>query len=83
MNASHGFFTLKSADMVKLKAFLEGHSAFGVIKEQNEELLAYLSEPLEAASLNKLLFEQGIVLSKLSKQKESLEEQFLELTKKL
>ena len=83
MNASHGFFTLQSSNMVKLKAFLEGHRAFGVIKEQNDELLAYLSEPLEAAPLNKLLFDEGIVLSKLSKQKESLEEQFLELTKKL
>ncbi|MEP2937141.1 MAG: ABC transporter ATP-binding protein [Gilvibacter sp.] len=83
MNASHGFFTLQSKDMVRLKAFLEGHSAFGAIKEQNDELLAYLNEPLEAEALNKILFEQNIVLSKLSKQKESLEEQFLELTKKL
>lgn len=83
MNASHGFFTLQSSDMVKLKAFLEGHRAFGSIKEQNDELLAYLNEPLEAAQLNKLLFDEGIILSKLSKQKESLEEQFLELTKNL
>ncbi len=73
MNASHGFFTLQCQDMVGLQAFLEGHSSFGTIKEQNGELLAYLNEPLEAAPLN--------ILSKLSKQKESLEEQFLELTK--
>lgn len=83
MNASHGFFILQSADMVKLKAYLEGNDAFGVIKEQNDELIAYLNQPMEAAALNKTLFEQGIVLSRLAKRKESLEEQFLELTNKI
>ena len=80
MNASHGFFTLKSKDMVVLQAALEGHSAFGTIKTEADTLVAYLNEPMEASELNKFLFENGIALSHLVKRKESLEEQFLELT---
>ncbi len=82
MNASHGFFILQSEDMVKLKAYLEGNSAFGTLKEENDEIIAYLNEPMQSAALNKALFENGIVLSRLAQRKESLEEQFLELTNK-
>ena len=35
----------------------------------------------DAAAINKLCFDKGIALSHLVKRKESLEEQFLELTK--
>lgn len=83
MNASHGFFTLQADDMVKLQAFLEGHSSFNKIKQEGESLVAYLNEPMEASALNETLFKEGIVLSKLDKRKESLEEQFLELTNKI
>jgi ABC-2 type transport system ATP-binding protein len=81
MNASHGFFILKSEDMVVLQAALEGESAFGTIKKEGETLIAYLNEPMEASEINQLLFKKNIVLSHLVKRKESLEEQFLELTK--
>jgi ABC-2 type transport system ATP-binding protein len=81
MNASHGFFTLKSNDMVMLQAALEGHPSFSNIKKEGELLIAYLKEPIDASELNKLLFSKGIYLSHLVKRKESLEEQFLELTK--
>jgi len=37
---------------------------------------------LDAADVNQMLFERGITLSHLVKRKESLEEQFLELTNK-
>lgn len=83
MNASHGFFTLQADDMVRLRAYLEGNGSFGKIKEEGESLVAYLNEPLEASVLNEMLFKEGIVLSKLDKRKESLEEQFLELTNKI
>ena len=69
--------------MVRLRAYLEGNGSFGKIKEEGESLVAYLNEPLEASVLNEMLFKEGIVLSKLDKRKESLEEQFLELTNKI
>lgn len=81
MNASHGFFTLKSDDLVTLQAALEGHNAFGTIKKEGDLLIAYLNEPMDASEVNRLLFKEGITLSHLVKRKESLEEQFLELTK--
>lgn len=81
MNASHGFFILQSNNMAELQAVLEENNAFGNIKKEGDQLIAYLNEPMDSSGLNKLLFEKGIVLSHLVKRKESLEEQFLEITK--
>jgi ABC-2 type transport system ATP-binding protein len=67
--------------MITLQAALEGHEAFGLIKTENDAVVGYLNEPLDASALNKYLFDKGISLSHLVKRKESLEEQFLELTK--
>jgi ABC-2 type transport system ATP-binding protein len=81
MNASHGFFTLQCKDMDVLEKFLSNHENFGNFKRENDLLIAYLKEPLEGAELNKQLLEKGIFLSYLVHRKESLEEQFLEITK--
>jgi len=82
MLASHGFFQLQSADMDKLKTYLEGHASFGKIVMNSSLITAYLKEEFSASDLNKDLMSQGIYLSHLVKRKESLEEQFLEITKK-
>ncbi|WP_121907948.1 ABC transporter ATP-binding protein [Ulvibacter antarcticus] len=81
MNASHGFLTLRSQDMSALKGALEGNKAFGTIKTEGDSLIVYLNEPMDASEVNKMLTDKGIFLSHLVKRKESLEEQFLELTK--
>jgi ABC-2 type transport system ATP-binding protein len=81
MNASHGFFIVKSSDMAMLQAALESHKSISSLKPDGENLIAYLKEPMEASEINKYLFDKGITLSHLIKRKESLEEQFLELTK--
>ncbi|MFT5437727.1 MAG: ABC-type multidrug transport system ATPase subunit, partial [Ulvibacter sp.] len=81
MNASHGFFIVKSDDMVNLQAELESYKSISSVKPDGENLIAYLNEPMDASELNKHLFSKGITLSHLLKRKESLEEQFLELTK--
>jgi len=82
MNSNHGFFNLKSENMVALRAEIEGINAFGTIKEEDGLITAYLNEPLDSIKLNRLLFEKGIILSHLEMRKESLEDQFLELTNK-
>jgi ABC-2 type transport system ATP-binding protein len=82
MNASFGFVILQCETMPALRKILEDHPSFGTIKEEGDNVVAYLNEEMDAAQLNKLLFEKGITLSHLVKRKESLEEQFLELTKK-
>ncbi len=81
MLASHGFFELRTADMKGLKDVLSKHASFGNIVGGNGTLTAYLKEEMDAEELNKMLFKEGIVLSHLVKRRESLEEQFLTLTK--
>ena len=81
MIASHGFFTLQSEDLNQLSKILEKHPSIGTIKSEGIHLVAYLKAPLSGSDLNKLLYEKGIYLSYMVHRKESLEEQFLELTK--
>lgn len=80
MNASFGFFELKATDLQKLQQLLEEHPAIGKITVDENMLTAILEEPLEADELNAFLYKKGMVLSYLVKRKESLEEQFLQLT---
>ena len=81
MLASHGYFELKDERMESLKKFLENHPKFGSTTFENGLLTAYLNEEMDAAELNTLLFAQDITLCHLVKRKESLEKQFLTLTK--
>lgn len=80
MNASFGFFELRATDLLKLQQLLEEHPAIGKISVNENLLTAILEEPLEADELNAFLYQRGMVLSYLVKRKESLEEQFLQLT---
>jgi len=81
MNTSHGFMILQSDDNTALKSALEEMDIFTNIKQEGEVIIAYLMKPTDASEVNKKLFAKGIVLSQLEKRKESLEEQFLEITK--
>ncbi len=81
MLASHGFFELRTTRTELLIQYLEKNASFGTIKVENGLVTAILKEEMDAVELNKNLFAQGIVLSHLVKRKESLEEQFLTLTK--
>lgn len=80
MNASHGFFELRANDSQKLRSLLEEHPAIGKVNFEAGLITAFLEEPMDAEALNSFLFSKGIVLSYLVKRKESLEEQFLQLT---
>ncbi|SHI78267.1 ABC-2 type transport system ATP-binding protein [Mesonia phycicola] len=83
MNASFGYVELKAKNEEFLMEILKNHDWFEKIKIDEETGLtkANLTKPIEAEELNKMLFEKGIILSHLVKRKESLEQQFLELTK--
>ncbi len=77
---SFGYFELKSIKHDELIAVLESDSHFGKLKVEDELITAFLNEPMDASTFNTLMFEKGITLSHLVKRKESLEEQFLQLT---
>ena len=83
MLASFGFFELKTEQADGLLAYLKTNPIFGNIKIENGLITAFLKEEMKAEVLNKILYEKGIYLSHLVKRKESLEEQFLTLTKNL
>ncbi|MGZ9675453.1 ABC transporter ATP-binding protein [Flavobacterium sp. GNP001] len=80
MAANEGFFELQAANNEELQNTLVQHPAVQKCSIENEKVLVYLKEPLEAKDLNQFLFERQIVLQHLVKRKNSLEEQFLTLT---
>lgn len=80
MISSHGFFELKADKNDELIQLLENDTHFGNIKIEGDLITAFLNQPMDSPSFNKLMFDKGIVLSHLVKRKESLEEQFLQLT---
>ena len=81
MTASKGLFELKIAnDKIKLLTLLEQHHGIGVVKEEGEFIIAYLTEEMDATEINTFLFKNGIAVSHLVKRKPSLEQQFLDLT---
>ncbi len=80
MTASFGYFELSCSNNASLEQVLNSISAFDKVSASGNHLKAILSVDLSAEDLNKLLFEKGIVLNHLVKRKESLENQFLQLT---
>ena len=83
MNASHGFFELRASNPEKLLELLKDHPSFGKTSSKEGVVTAILNEPMDAETLNTYLFEKGLVLTHLVKRKESLEEQFLQLTNQI
>ena len=80
MISSHGFFEMKSNQMEGLLKFLDTQPNIAHHKEENGLVTAFLSEPLESEIFVKSLFENEIILTHFIKRKQSLEEQFLQLT---
>ena len=81
MIENNSFFELKSDDKERLKLALQNNPSVEKIEEEEGKVLVYLNQDIPAKDLNSYLFEQKIVLEHLVKRKNSLEEQFLELTK--
>lgn len=80
MISSHGFFELKTDKQEELLKLLENDQTIKNVKVEGDLITAFLNSPMEASDFNKQMFDKGITLSHLVKRKESLEEQFLQLT---
>ena len=80
---SHGFFELKTEQKDSLLKYLENNNTFGKVKVEDDLITAFLEQPISSSEFNKAMFQKGIILSHLVKRKESLEEQFLQLTDNL
>ena len=81
MSSNEGYFELQSDNNDTLITVLQANPAIEKVNFEEGKVLVYLKSPLGAADLNKYLFENNIFLNHLVKRKNSLEEQFLELTK--
>jgi ABC-2 type transport system ATP-binding protein len=81
ITAKNGYFVLESTDIKSLKSELESIGSFSELKIDSGRVIAYMKADVNSSELNKLLSEKGIFLSHLSKERESLEEQFLDLVK--
>ncbi len=80
ISANESFFELQSDDNQELIRVIALHPAVEKVYEENGKVIVLLKIPIESAALNRYLFENNISLSHLSKRKNSLEEQFLQLT---
>jgi len=74
------FLSLKHHQQDELINLIDLHPNFSNTKIEGKLITAFLKLPMDAEEFNKLLFKNGIILSHLVKRKESLEEQFLQLT---
>ena len=81
ITANEAFFELEAEDNEGLKTVLERHPDVEKTVSENGKVVVYLKKDLNASALNRYLFENNIALNHLVKKKNSLEEQFLELTK--
>lgn len=81
MTSTKGYFILQSANLTELSDALQQMNVFNNIKIEESRIIASIDQDISAEELNIFLVKKGIFLSHLVKQKESLEEQFLELVK--
>ena len=79
MNSSFGSIVVSAANMESLEYTLKTLPFISKVTHENSKLLAVLTEEKDPADINKILFEQGIVVNHLVKRKESLEHQFFQL----
>ncbi len=80
MSANEGFFELQAADNAALIAALRKFPQVSKISEEEGKVMLHVTRTIDAAELNKYLSQNNIYVNHLVKRKNSLEEQFLELT---
>jgi ABC-2 type transport system ATP-binding protein len=81
MANGNNFYELSSDDNNQLLAVLQQESFVEKVVIQEDKVILYTTNAVDAKQINQHLFSKGIVLNHLLKTKQSLEEQFLALTK--
>ncbi|MDX1446736.1 ABC transporter ATP-binding protein [Lishizhenia sp.] len=78
--ASNGFFELKADNAEEMIQQLKLHNSFEKITEADGLYRVFFKDVITPSSLNHYLMQNGVSLSHLVFKKESLEEQFIQLT---
>jgi ABC-2 type transport system ATP-binding protein len=82
MTNQNGYFELQSNEISALKEAIKLYPEFDKYEELDGKLNVHFKTKVDAALLNKYLFEKNICLNHLAQKKVSLEDQFLALTNK-
>lgn len=82
MSSNFGSIELSANNSKQLINALNNFPFITKITKENSKIIAILNQEIDTAEINKLLFEQGIILNHLVKRKESLEQQFFDLIQK-
>ncbi len=82
MSSSNGYIELQSNDNSTLIEVLKSYPNIEKIIQEEGKVLVYSKQEIDPAVLNKFLCDNKIYLNHLAKRKNSLEEQFLQLTGK-
>ncbi len=80
MTSNESFFELQASDMDALRAALLTNMAIKKIIPEADKLLVYMNQPTDPSEINRFLCGHNIYLQHLAVKRNSLEEQFLELT---
>ncbi len=80
LSSSFGFIELASFDNQKIVEILKNYAGITELKIENNLVIANLNKAISADELNAFLAKNNIILSHLVKRKQSLEQQFLNLT---
>lgn len=82
MSSNNGFIELQSSDNKALLVALQQFPKVESTKEEDGKILVFSKSQIDPSELNQFLAQRNIYLNHLAKRKNSLEEQFLELTAK-
>lgn len=80
MIAHEGYFELQADDNTKLIEMLSQHPQIEKISEGEGKVIVHFKNHVDAAELNRYLFDKNVCLNHLVLKRQSLEEQFLTLT---
>jgi ABC-2 type transport system ATP-binding protein len=82
MSKNKNFIELQSDDNLQLMAVLQKHPKAELVQIAEDKVQFYTTEVVKPSEINKFLTENNVFVSHLQLRKNSLEEQFLELTGK-
>lgn len=80
MSSNNAFYELQAESNNEIMTALHNHPSIDKIVEEDGKVLVYTKDNMSSGELNQFLFNKGVCLTHLTKRKNSLEEQFLELT---
>jgi ABC-2 type transport system ATP-binding protein len=82
MSKNKNFIELQAEDNINLELVLKSHPKFESVSISENRIHFYTSETVQTAEINRFLAQNNVFVSHLQLRKNSLEEQFLELTGK-